>query len=49
MVIFFLQGIHPEINLFNDKVFFSTIIHINIVYVMDLAQLLRVVVKQTVF
>ena len=43
---FFLHSIHPERNLFNGKVFFSAFIHIYIVYGMDPAQLLHVVVKQ---
>ena len=38
----FLHGIHPERNLFNHSAF----IHIYIVYGMDPAQLLHVVVKQ---
>ena len=42
---FFLQGINPERNLFNGKVF-SACIHIYIVYGMDPAQLLHDVVKQ---
>ena len=43
--VFFLQGIHHERNLFNGKVF-SAFIHIYIVFGMDSAQLLHVVVKQ---
>ena len=39
---FFLHGIHPERNLFDHSAF----IHIYIVYGMDPAQLLQVVVKQ---
>ena len=39
---FYLHGIHPERNLFNHSAF----IHIYIVYGMDPAQLLHVVVKQ---
>ena len=45
----FLQGIRPQRNLFNGKVFFSAFIRIYIVYGMDPAQLLHVVVKQAVF
>ena len=33
-------------NLFHGKVFFSAFIHIHIIYSIDLAQLLHVVVKQ---
>ena len=42
----FMQGIHAERNLFNGKLFFSAFLHINIVYGMDPAQLLHVVVKE---
>ena len=42
---YFLQGIHPERNVFNGKVF-SAFSHIQIIYGMDPAQLLHAVVKK---
>ena len=44
----FLQGIHPERNLLNGKVFFCIYSYLYRIWYMDPAQLLHVVVKQAV-